>query len=104
MLKLVANTLTANSRPFDVFGRWGGEEFIGIIRNIDRDELTAIGNRLRLLIANAYFMQNDIKLAVTISIGATLAARDDTPDTLLQRADALLYKSKTAGRNRLSSD
>ena len=53
VLKLVADTFVANSRPFDLYGRWGGEEFIGIIRNIDAKNLELLGNRLRLLIENA---------------------------------------------------
>jgi PleD family two-component response regulator len=39
------------------------------------------------------------KLCVTISIGATLVSEDDTVDSLIKRADTLLYKSKAAGRN-----
>lgn len=43
-----------NSRSFDVFGRWGGEEFVGIIRNIDADTLLHIAERFRLLVENSY--------------------------------------------------
>ncbi|HSB06508.1 MAG TPA: GGDEF domain-containing protein, partial [Thermodesulfobacteriota bacterium] len=102
VLKNVANTLAKNSRPFDLYGRWGGEEFIGIIRNITLPELEHLGNRLRLLVENAYVSHRNEKLGATISIGATLVNDDDTIDTLIRRADTLLYKSKTVGRNCLT--
>ena len=102
VLKFVANAFNANSRPFDLYGRWGGEEFIGVIRNINRDDLEKLGNRLRILIADAYILQAGERLSVTISIGATLVENDDTMDSIIKRADALLYASKAAGRDCLS--
>jgi diguanylate cyclase (GGDEF)-like protein len=102
VLQFVSKTFIANSRPFDLYGRWGGEEFIGIIRNISSDNLEALGNRVRLLLQNSYITHEDRKLNVTISIGATLVKKDDSIDSLLKRADTLLYKSKAEGRNRLT--
>jgi diguanylate cyclase (GGDEF)-like protein/PAS domain S-box-containing protein len=104
VLKFVANTFVANSRPFDLYGRWGGEEFIGVIRNISRDDLENLGDRLRLLIKNSYVVHENKQLHVTISIGATLVKKNDTVSSLIKRADTLLYKSKAEGRNRLSID
>ncbi|HSL61421.1 MAG TPA: diguanylate cyclase [Desulfotignum sp.] len=102
VLKMVAGTFTANTRSFDSYGRWGGEEFIGIIRNVDKTALESMGNRLRLLIETTYLFRNNEKHQVTISIGATIAHEADTVQTLVKRADVLLYESKTAGRNRLT--
>jgi len=102
VLKFVANTLVSNARPFDLYGRWGGEEFIGIIRNINFQDLELFGNRLRLLIENSYLIHENKKLYVTISIGATLVNKNDTIDSLIKRADTLLYESKTSGRNYLT--
>lgn len=104
VLRFIANTLVANNRPFDLYGRWGGEEFIGVIRNVDSKALAALGDRVRLLIENSYLMQGNERLSVTISIGATLADDNDTYHTLLKRADVQLYKSKASGRNRLTID
>ena len=102
VLKFVANTLVSNARPFDLYGRPGGEEFIGIIRNINFQDLELFGNRLRLLIENSYLIHENKKLYVTISIGATLVNKNDTIDSLIKRADSLLYESKTSGRNYLT--
>ncbi len=99
VLQLVARTMIANARPFDLYGRWGGEEFVGIIRNVSADNLEALGNRLRSLVAKSYLAIEGEKLFVTFSIGATLAQAQDTPASLIKRADKLLYQSKNAGRN-----
>ena len=103
VLRYVAKTVASNSRPFDLYGRWGGEEFIGIIHNIAGKDLINLGNRIRELIAKSYIVNNlNQTLQVTISIGATMAGEEDTIDTLIQRADKYLFKSKAAGRNCLT--
>ncbi len=102
VLKFVASTFVANSRPFDLYGRWGGEEFVGIIRNIGPEELVFLGNRIRLLVEHSYLMHNDGKLSVKISLGATMGMETDTIDNMMKRVDTLLYESKKQGRNRLT--
>ncbi len=102
ILQLLANTLRYNSRPFDVYGRWGGEEFIGIIRNVDEKNLKRIGERVRKLVASSFLEHHGKKISVTISIGATLAQDTDSIYTLIERADMLMYKSKKAGKNCLT--
>jgi len=102
VLKFIADTFVANSRPFDLYGRWGGEEFIGIMRNINAHDLALRGNRLLALIENSYIMHENKKICVTISIGATLIQENDTIDSLIKRADDFLYQSKKAGRNCLT--
>ena len=102
VLKFVARTLTANARPFDVYGRWGGEEFAGIIRCIGEKDLERLGNRLRRLIETAFVVHAGARISVTVSIGATLFRADDTVESLVRRADELLYRSKHEGRNRLT--
>lgn len=103
VLRYVAKTFTSNSRPFDLYGRWGGEEFIGVMHNISGDDLKNLGDRVRELVANSYIVNNlNQALQVTISIGATMAREEDTIETLIKRADGLLYKSKNDGRNRLT--
>jgi len=99
VLKFVARTFVANARPFDLYGRWGGEEFVGILRNVAEDGLKVVAERLCALVKNSYLMHGGKKLSVTLSMGATLARAQDTPADLLQRADRLMYQSKDKGRN-----
>ncbi len=102
VLKFVARTFVSNARIFDLYGRWGGEEFIGIVRNVSAEDLLVMGNRLRTLIENAYILHQNNRLHVTVSIGATLGKAGETIETLIKRADTLLYQSKADGRNRLT--
>ena len=102
VLQYIARTFVSNARTFDLYGRWGGEEFIGIIRNISAEDLKNLGNRMCSLVANSYVMHEQERLQVTISLGVTLAALDDNIDQLIKRADELLYVSKENGRNRIT--
>lgn len=102
ILQCVANSLVATSRPFDLYGRWGGEEFIGLIRNVTLEELEIVAERVRVMIEHSYIMYKDNKLSVTISIGATTVTEKDSVKILLKRADTLLYQSKENGRNRVT--
>lgn len=104
VLQFIAKTIIADSRPFDVYGRWGGEEFLGIVRNVTYQEQQLIGERLRSLIECSYVVHGDKQLGVTVSIGGTLVREDDTVESLVKRADELMYQSKMAGRNRLTMD
>jgi diguanylate cyclase (GGDEF)-like protein/PAS domain S-box-containing protein len=99
VLKLVAKTLTVNARPFDLYGRWGGEEFLGIIRNIDLPDLEQLCQRLLVLVETSWIDTVNPPFNVTISIGATIATAEDSLQSLTERADELLYQSKNSGRN-----
>lgn len=104
VLQMVARNLKHICRPFDVFGRWGGEEFIGLVRNIEGPELIAIGERLRMLIESSRLQQESGPVGVTVSVGATLAREGDSLTELVKRADGLMYQSKNRGKNCLTSD
>ena len=99
VLKMTADTLVSNARPFDLYGRWGGEEFIGVLRNLQVENLEEVANRIRLLIEKSYIEHNGEQLSVTISMGATMVKDEDSLETLIKRADGLLYQSKNNGRN-----
>lgn len=104
LLKTVAATLRSSSRPFDVFGRWGGEELVGIVRNVSPESLVAIGNRYRLLIEKSNTAVKGNTVGVSVSIGATMIRPEDSAETIVNRADSLMYQSKKNGRNMLTSD
>jgi diguanylate cyclase (GGDEF)-like protein/PAS domain S-box-containing protein len=104
VLKMVASTLRNSTRPFDHFGRWEDEQFIGIVRNVDTSALKTVGNKCRVLVEKSYLKFENRLLHVTISLGVTLARIDDTAEMLLKRVSTLLSDSKKAGKNRLSAD
>lgn len=102
VLQNVANTLKSNLRGTDTCARWGGEEFVALIFDVNEDILLSIANKLRALIAESTLKDEEHPLRVTVSIGGALVKPGDDLASLVARADALMYKSKAEGRNRVS--
>jgi diguanylate cyclase (GGDEF)-like protein/PAS domain S-box-containing protein len=101
-LEAIANTLRSGARSFDLVGRWGGEEFVVVLANTDAARLESVAERFRVLVQESVVTAGDAEHVVTVSIGGTQALAGDTVDTLVARADALMYRSKQAGRNRVT--
>ncbi len=99
VLKMVARTIVGSLRPFDFLGRWGGEEFVALVVNVNEGTLRTVAERCCALVESSGFQPNDDVVRVTVSIGAALARPDDTLETMVDRADELMYRSKKAGRN-----
>lgn len=102
ILKAVAQTLVQSVRAFDIVGRWGGEEFVVVIRNITEKNLAKLAEKLRALVGKSFVTLAASQIGVTISIGATTLAPDDSVESAIGRADELTYRSKTNGRNRVT--
>jgi len=103
VLGMVTATFHHSIRVTDTIGRWGGEEFVAILNNIeDENTLKQIAEKVRMLVEQSHLDLDDQSLAVTISIGATLLLPDDTPGSIIARADGLMYQSKQAGRNTIT--
>jgi diguanylate cyclase (GGDEF)-like protein len=83
-------------------GRWGGEEFVLIIRNITDKNLAKLAEKLRALVAKSFVTLAACQVGVTVSIGATTFLPEDTVESVINRADALMYRSKAGGRNRVT--
>ncbi len=102
VLRAVANTLRINLRETDTCGRWGGEEFLAIVFNVNQALLYTIAEKLRFLVEQTSIQAAEKTLQVTISIGGTLSHSSDTLESLVDRADKLMYQSKISGRNRVT--
>ncbi len=102
VLGMVAKTLRSNVRDSDVIVRWGGEEFVILLYDILPSETKAVAEKLRALVERSHFPVDHLPLRVTVSVGATLLREDDTLESAIQRADQLMYQSKSDGRNRVS--
>ncbi len=98
MLKTIANTLKVSVRPFDLVGRWGGDEFLCIVRNADEVSLKTMAHRLLVVINASSVSAEGVRIRITASVGATMALDEDTSETLIRRADSLMYASKENGR------
>ncbi len=103
ILRMVAATLKHNLREIDFVGRWGGDEFLAILHDVTSSAaVRAICEKLRTMVQFSRLDLADESLTVTVSVGAALLLPDDTPESIVHRADALMYQSKQAGGNRVS--
>jgi diguanylate cyclase (GGDEF)-like protein/PAS domain S-box-containing protein len=104
VLAAVSRTLSHGIRTSDSVYRWGGEEFVAIIENVDTEQLGFAAEKLRRLVETTRIAVKDNTINTTVSLGATLSDEDDDVDTIIKRADRLMYRSKVEGRNRVSCD
>jgi diguanylate cyclase (GGDEF)-like protein/PAS domain S-box-containing protein len=100
VLVTVARTLQGLLRPDDLLGRWGGDEFVALVPHVNRKMLQGIADRCRVLVSESRFLCGSRVVETTISVGGTVSQQEDAPETLLQRADRMMYQSKEQGRNR----
>lgn len=103
VLKMISTTIANSLRSFDIVGRWGGEEFVVLLINTKAEDLFTLTDRLRRLVESSTLtLDNGESLKVTVSIGVTAAQKEDTVESLVERADKLMYESKRGGRNQVS--
>ncbi|MEA3349246.1 MAG: diguanylate cyclase [Chloroflexota bacterium] len=109
ILKMVTDTIEENLRPYDKVGRWGGEEFIILLPTTSLSKAATIAERLRVSVSSTGLSFSlgqdgrDEELHVKISLGVAgiEAGESISFDTLVGRADDMLYKAKREGRNRV---
>jgi two-component system, cell cycle response regulator len=89
------------TRTPETFGRVGGEEFLALCASGSGEAVLMANERLRLLIECTHFRPQGIDLPITVSIGVTTTAGDETVDAAIARADRALYSAKENGRNRV---
>lgn len=104
VLHNIASSIKKVIQKEDLFGRWGGEEFVGIYTIHNDYETTIIAEKLRSLVENTEINYNGENLHVSISVGATKVLMNDTTETIVDRADRLMYTSKTSGKNKVTVD
>ncbi|MBU2925203.1 diguanylate cyclase [Colwellia sp. 4_MG-2023] len=111
VLKKVVELGKALMRKTDVFGRFGGEEFVALLPNTSKSQANIIAERFRVAV-EAYIWDSNGSLPeslhVTISIGVANSidfTNGESTDlsTLIKKADELLYQAKEQGRNRVCS-
>jgi len=99
VLREVTARMRASVRTFDTVGRYGGEEFIIILENAPLATARSIAERVRRHVEESPIKVKDLKVRLTLSEGLAAAHKNDSVESLLERADAALYAAKSAGRN-----
>ena len=103
VLRTFSITMFANIRSIDRFGRYGGEEFLLVLPDMDVDQAVQALDRLRAIIADLDWSAFSPGMKVTMSAGVATLNPNETSDTFLARADSALYAAKAQGRNRITS-
>jgi diguanylate cyclase (GGDEF)-like protein len=104
VLQQVAARLQAAVRPGDGVGRYGGEEFLVVLRDCELEHLAERAEQVRSAVSGSGFSASGSPIAVSVSIGAVARRKDDPSasiESILSCADAHLYQAKHAGRNRV---
>ena len=99
VLRIAAARMTACARTGDDICRYGGEEFLFILRNTDSEEGVDVAERVRVRIRSDAIRGRDTTVAVTLSLGIAQARDGDDVDQVISRADEALYAAKLAGRD-----
>lgn len=102
VLRHVATVLDDQVRKVDMVGRYGGEEFLALLDETDRETAMGVAERIRNAIAVSHVSYQGKLLKVTVSIGvAEISGPRETREQLMDRADKAMYTAKQQGRNRV---
>lgn len=100
-----ANIVNQNIRSYDIFGRYGGEEFILLLPDTDKGNAYILVKRILNIIRNKPFIYEDIGIKLTFSSGiiesSEISLDKVSVDGLIKVADSRLYEAKQTGRNKI---
>ncbi len=99
VLKTVAKTIVYHLKQKDVVIRYGGDEFVVVLLDVEQDALMKVADGLRILIENSRPRMLNISASCSASIGATLKSEQESIEQAIQRADKAMYDAKRFGKN-----
>jgi len=103
VLSNMGTSIKKSVRKTDLVGRWGGEEFVGIYTITKNYEAPIVGEKFRMLVGNTEVVHNEEALSISVSVGVTVVRQGDTIQSIVDRADQLMYESKKNGKNRVTA-
>jgi diguanylate cyclase (GGDEF)-like protein len=97
----VVQRISSTLRPYDLIGRYGGEEFLVIAPGCDLSLTQKLAERIREAVSNEGVELGNDSIPLTVSVGITLGTADSDPEFLVTVADSAMYRAKRNGRNRV---
>lgn len=104
VLQGVATTLKGSLRTADIACRWGGEEFLVILKGTDQKAAARLADTIRSRIEQQRYDIDGNAITVTVSAGVATYRKEEPREDFISRADALLYQAKHEGRNRVCGE
>ncbi len=99
VLKFISKILRQQVRESDFLARYGGEEFVLLLPDARLTDAANVAEKLRKYVEQCNFHNGDKRVPITVSCGIARFDEEDTPESVLDRADASLYQAKASGRN-----
>lgn len=103
VLKAIADRLKGGLRQSDLAVRWGGEEFLLVLKGCARGEAERIAENLRATVMATPIEVLGQNIHATVSLGVSEYDGKESADQLVDRVDQALYRAKEAGRNRVAA-
>jgi len=104
MLRRFANHLRNTVRKSDIICRWGGEEFILLLKDTTPEQARELAEKIIQQTEQSSIHFNGVDLQITTSIGLAQLQADESLEQVITRADRALYRAKQSGRNRLCEE
>ncbi len=102
VIRAVSKIIAGQIRTTDKVARFGGEEFVVLLRETDAQGAENLANRIREAIGATVVTQGLSQIELTISVGAAIVCEQDRDiEDVIERADKALYAAKSSGRNRV---
>ncbi|MCW5603787.1 MAG: GGDEF domain-containing protein [Burkholderiales bacterium] len=101
VIRQVAHVIRSVLRRSDIVCRWGGEEFLIMLKNIAEEQARLLAEKIRAAVETGDFRHDGEAIPLTVSLGVASHREGETPEQLISRADDALYAAKEAGRNRV---
>lgn len=99
VIRTIAELVSATIRESDLAARWGGEEFLVMLRNCPLGEASNVAEKLRLKIAAHQFALDPTHPPITVSLGVAQYAAPESESEFFARVDHAMYQAKEGGRN-----
>lgn len=100
-LKHLAEVIRTFTRPQDMVGRYGGEEFLILLPDTEIDAAVQATVRLQRELTKRFFLAENQRVLITFSAGVARIDPDEDPYSAIDRADKAMYAAKRAGKNRV---
>jgi diguanylate cyclase (GGDEF)-like protein len=100
-LVAVAEVLSHELRPTDLLGRYGGEEFVAMLHDVNQEQAMQVATRLCRRVHRLEIPVDQRDLRLSVSIGLAMRSMGDTLETMIERADQAMYYVKLHGRNQV---